>query len=126
MTRNSILRYNPRLKELVRELRKNGTLAEVFLWREIRGKTLGYEFHRQTPIDEYIVDFYCHELQLAIEVDGDSHELPDVYEEDLKRQTRLESLGVSFLRFADEDVKRHLGEVVESIRIWIEDNASAE
>ena len=111
---------------LAREVRKNGSLAEVLLWREIKGKMLGCEFHRQTPIDDYIVDFYCHELRLAIEVDGGSHESPDVYGKDLKRQARLESLGVSFLRFGDKDVKQHLGEVVESIRIWIEDNASAE
>jgi hypothetical protein len=43
------------------------------LWRQIKGQTLKYEFHRQVPIDEFIVDFYCHELKLAIEIDGDSH-----------------------------------------------------
>ena len=126
MPRNAIIPYNPRLKPLARELRKNGTLAEVLLWREIKGKTLGCEFHRQTPIGEYIVDFYCHELRLAIEIDGSSHESPTVHQNDLERQARLESLGVSFLRVADEDVKRHLGGVVESICTWIEDNASAE
>ena len=126
MPRNPILAYNPRLKRLARELRKNGTLAEVLLRREIKGKMLCYEFHRQTPIDEFIVDFYCHELRLAIEIDGSSHEAPEAYQRDLKRQARLESLGVSFLRFADQDVKQNLNEVVETIRYWIENNAPAE
>ena len=124
MPRNPILPYNPRLKQLARELRKNGTLAEALLWRELKGRALGFEFHRQLPIDDYVVDFYCHELRLAIEIDGSSHEWPEANREDVERQARLESLGVCFLRFADKDVKRHLGEVVDSIRIWIEDRVS--
>ena len=49
------------------------TLGEIALWREIKGKKLGYKFSRQIPIDQYIVDFYCKDLQLAIEVDGSIH-----------------------------------------------------
>ncbi|NIX59063.1 MAG: DUF559 domain-containing protein, partial [candidate division Zixibacteria bacterium] len=64
MPRNIIIPYNPQLKDRARELRKNPTVAEKILWREIRRKQLGYEFHRQVPINQFIVDFYCHELFL--------------------------------------------------------------
>jgi very-short-patch-repair endonuclease len=63
------------------------------------------EFHRQVPLDKFIVDFYCHELMLAIEIDGVTHGTEEAREKDLTRQARLESLGVSFLRFYDGDVK---------------------
>ena len=58
---------------MARELRQNMTLSEVLLWQEIKGKQLGIQFSRQIPIDEYIVDFYCKNLQLAVEIDGESH-----------------------------------------------------
>jgi very-short-patch-repair endonuclease len=74
MTTNKVIPYNPKLKELARELRKNSTFSEVLLWNEIKKKSMGYEFHRQVPIDEFIVVFYCHELLLAIEVDGSTHD----------------------------------------------------
>ena len=97
------------------------TLAEVLLWQELRaGQMLGYDFDRQRPIDKYIVDFYCKELQLAIEIDGSSHDHHEAVEKDTKRQTRLESLGVNFLRFDDLDVKQNLGYVLDTIQDWIE------
>lgn len=73
--RNKIIYYNPKLKEFARKLRKSSTLSEVILWQRIKKKAIkGFEFHRQVPIDQYIVDFFCHELALVIEVDGKSHE----------------------------------------------------
>lgn len=73
------------------------TLSEVLLWQELKGKQmLGYDFDRQKPIDNYIVDFYCKTLKLAIEIDGQSHENEEVAVNDTKRQKRLESLGVQF------------------------------
>lgn len=60
--RNKIIPYNPKLKEYARYLRKNSTISEVLLWKKIKNKSLGIEFHRQVPILEFIVDFYCHEL----------------------------------------------------------------
>jgi len=116
--RRRVIRYNPRLKELARELRKQSTLAEVLLWTQLkRRQLLGYRFLRQKPIDEYIVDFFCRELMLAIEVDGDSHN--EKAEEDRQRQQRLESLGIRFLRFTDRDVKTNLRGVVLAIEAWI-------
>lgn len=72
--RNQWIEYNPRLKQAARTLRKNMTLTEILLWQQIKGKQLlGYDFHRQKPIDEYVVDFYCPRLKLVLEIDGDSH-----------------------------------------------------
>ncbi len=97
------------------------TLSEVLLWQELSGKkVMGYDLDRQRPIDNYIVDFYCKKLKLAIEIDGESHGYYDVMNNDKKRQRRLESLGVRFLRFDDEYVKTDIGGVVEDIELWIE------
>ena len=82
MPRNPIIPYNPKLKERARDLKKNATFAEKILWIAIRRKQLGFEFHRQVPIDQYIVDFYCHELMLVIEVDGISHNDENVINND--------------------------------------------
>lgn len=74
MKRN-ILYYSPKLKEKAKLLRKNSTLSKVLLWRELKGKKLkGYDFHRQKPTGNYIVDFFCNEFNLVIEIDGVSHE----------------------------------------------------
>ncbi len=120
MTKNKIIPYQPFLKELARELRKNSTLAEVLLWEQIKGRNLGYQFHRQVPMDCYIVDFYCHELMLVIEVDGSSHDNEDAYKIDQERQRRLEKFGVKFLRVDDLDVKHSIENVIKSIEDYIE------
>ena len=104
--KNKIIPYNPKLKEYARQLRKNSTLAEVLLWKNIKNRALGVQFHRQVPMLEYIVDFYCHELMLAIEIDGNSHEYR--YFEDKARQDKLEDYGVQFIRFSDVDVKNNM------------------
>ncbi len=83
------------------------TFADVLLWNKLKRKRLlGYDFDRQRPIDEYIVDFYCEDLMLAIEVDGETHNRPLADVRDQRRQRRLESLGVRFLRFTDLEVDR--------------------
>jgi len=89
LLRRKIIPYNPKLKPLAKKLRNNMTLSEVLLWNELKGKRiLGYDFDRQKPIDNYIVDFYCKELFLAIEVDGDSHYHDDAPIKDAIRQKR--------------------------------------
>jgi len=121
--RNKIIPYNPKLKQIARMLRKNSTLSEILLWQEIRNKVMmGYQFHRQVPINEFIADFYCHELKLVIEIDGDSHDFK--YTKDRKRQEKLESLGVRFLRFEDLVVKQSMGYVLDEIYYWINDYES--
>lgn len=90
------------------------SLAEVLLWDELKQKKIaGYDFDRQRPIDEYILDFYCKDLLLAIEVDDESHD--HKFEYDQKRQKRLESFGVSFSRFSEEEVKYDMENVLDTI-----------
>ena len=99
------------------------TMAEALLWNELKQKRmLGHDFDRQRPIDNFIVDFYCKDLQLAIEVDGNSHHSDEAFEKDKIRQKRLEDLGVKFLRFDDQDVKKQMSAVVKEIEDWIINN----
>jgi len=123
MKSRNIIPYNPKLKGLAKRLRANMTFSEVILWSHLKQKKmLGYDFDRQRPIDNYIVDFYCKELKLAIEIDGASHELEEVWMRDMQRQERLEELGVRVLRFQDEQVLRDIEGVMLSIQLWIEEN----
>ena len=84
----------------------------------------GLDFDRQRPINNFIVDFYCKELNLAIEIDGDSHDCK--YEEDFKGQEKLESLGVKFLRFLDIDIKKDMSNVLREIEHWVLEHKSSE
>ncbi len=113
MTKNDIIPYRRDLKEKARVLRKDSTLSEILLWQEIRKKALGVQFHRQVPILDYIVDFYCHELKIAIEIDGDSHEWKVNY--DKKRIARLNEVGVQVIIFDDLDVKKDMNWVLNQI-----------
>ncbi len=97
------------------------TLNEILLWEQLKGKKiLGYDFHRQKPIDNYVVDFFCPKLKLAVEIDGESH--TDNQEKDEKRQKKIESYGITFLRFSSLDIMTNLEGVCESIKGWIEEN----
>ncbi|MEW6193671.1 MAG: DUF559 domain-containing protein [Bacteroidota bacterium] len=107
--------YNQKLKQLSRDLRNNSTLSEVLLWNELKArKLMGYQFMRQKPVNNFILDFYCSKLKLAIEIDGDSHLGKENY--DKLRQSEIEELGIEFLRFNDKDVKKNLNNVLQSIR----------
>jgi very-short-patch-repair endonuclease len=122
--KRKIIPYNPELKELAKELRRNMTLSEVLLWNELKQKKiLGYDFDRQRPIGNFIVDFYCKELSLAIEIDGKSHIYR--YDYDDERQRILEKLGVRFLRFEDIQVKKNITNVLRVIEDCIERNRSS-
>ena len=124
MSCRKIISYNPKLKELSRQLRNNSTFAEVLLWNQIKKKQIrGYQFLRQKPIDNYIVDFFCYELMLVIEIDGETHNYK--VEKDQVRQNRLESLGINLLRFLDIDVKRNMNGVLQTLNTWINNFESA-
>lgn len=115
------LPYDPALRKLARELRNNSTLSEALLWQQVkRGQRLGFDFHRQKPIDRYIVDFFSSDLMLAVEIDGDSHKLKG--SEDEQRQSQLEALGIRFLRFEDKAVKADIDAVLLAIDAWIAAN----
>ena len=119
--KRKIIPYNSELKPLAKNLRRNMTLSEVLLWNELRRKQmLGFDFDRQRPIGNYIVDFYCKELMLAIEIDGDTHTYR--YDYDEERQNSLEKLGIHFLRFDDLEVKKNMNNVLRVIEDWITKN----
>jgi very-short-patch-repair endonuclease len=107
-------------KEKRRVHRKNMPLAETILWSKLRGKNLsGLKFRRQYSIGMFIVDFYCPELRLAVELDGESHFIEGAAERDKTRQAYIESTGITFLRFTNQDVYDRLegviGKIVEKI-----------
>ena len=112
--KNKLIPYKSFLKELARNLRQNSTFSEVLLWQKIKQRSFGVQFHRQVPMLNYIVDFYCHEIQLAIEIDGNSHEYK--YFDDLKRQGEIEKYGVNFLRFTDSEIKNDMFSVEMAIK----------
>jgi very-short-patch-repair endonuclease len=119
--RRKIILYNPQLKKKARELRNNSTTSEIKLWMFLKNKQmLSYDFHRQKPLDEYVVDFFCNELMLAIEIDGLSHHNSEEY--DTERQRKLETLGIRFLRFEDDEVFYNIEKVLKTIEEWIDKN----
>jgi len=124
LTKNKIIPYDPELKQLARKLRNNMAFSEVLLWHQIRKRALGYQFHRQVPVVKYIVDFYCHELMLAIEIDGSYHNHPEVSVSDLARQKELENVGIHFLRFGNNEIKNDINNVLQAIQDWIQLNNS--
>jgi len=118
MKHKNIIPYNHNFVEKARELRNNSTYTERLLWKYLKRKRLkGYDFDRQKPIDNYIVDFFCNELMLAIEIDGISHLNKNEY--DNNRQQILEELGIAVLRFDGYEVINNLDGVLTSIVTWI-------
>jgi len=96
------------------------TFSEVKLWNELKnGKMMGYDFDRQRPIGNFIVDFFCKDLQLALEVDGITHEDEKIILKDEIRQKALEVLGVTFLRFDALLVINKVESVLKEIENWI-------
>lgn len=115
------LPYNQNLKEFSRRLRNNSTLGEILLWKQLRaGKISGYTFNRQKPLGNYIVDFYCKPLKLVIEVDGGYHFEEEQKILDKERQSILEEMGLKFLRFHDEEIRKDMQQVLKKIRSFIE------
>ncbi len=94
------------------------TLAEILLWKRLKGKQLcGYDFDRQRPPGRRIVDFYCKELKLAVDVDGSVHDF--TRNKDEARQREIEALGVTLLRSWNYDVKHDIRSVLKKIEVWI-------
>lgn len=81
----------------------------------------GYDFHRQKPIDNYIVDFYCNKLNLVIELDGLTHQWEETFEKDKLKQKRLEESGFKVIRFSDDEVINDIDNVLRVIRFYIEE-----
>ena len=100
-----------------KELRKNLTPAETFLWKHLKAKQLeGRKFHKQHSIDWFIVDFYCPSEKLIIELDGQGHMNPAAHAYDEKRTEHIENLGLKVIRFENKMVFENLPSVLEEIK----------
>ena len=96
--------YNKKSEqEKRRQLRNNMTYCEKIVWLHLRKRQLGYRFLRQYSVDHFVIDFYCPELKLAVELDGNVHEIPDQKEYDEARQKYLEKFGIQFIRITNEE-----------------------
>ena len=105
-----------KLYQFGRELRQESTEAEKLLWAELRSRKLnGLKFRRQHPLDKFIVDFYCNERKLVIELDGSVHDKKINKEYDDARTAMLAGLNIIVLRFKNEDVTNNLKEVIRKI-----------
>lgn len=112
--------YNKNLKIFARSNKNDPTYGEIKLWKNLRNQQLlGYKFRRQYPVNKYILDFYCHELKLCIEIDGSTHEFERI-DKDKIRDERLRGLGIYTLRFREYDVLRNINDVLETICAYID------
>jgi len=102
-------------------LRNNVTLTESILWEEVRNKKLGVKFRRQHPLGAYVVDFYCHELRLVIELDGEYH--TSIHQQGVDQEKDLELLGSgsTVLRINDKEVLEKLPGVIELLKLTVSD-----
>src|SRR3954463_10302091 len=114
--RRKIIPYNPKLKQLARDLRNDSTLGEVLLWKAINNKQMhGFDFHRQKPLLNYIVDFYCYELELVIEVDGLYHTWEKQDQKDIARDKDLGAYGLTVIRFTEHEARKDMQNVLRTI-----------
>lgn len=109
------LPFNPKLKQRAGELRKAGNLSEVLFWNQVKNKNFfNLDFDRQKIIGNYIVDFYCKDLGVVIEIDGGSHDEKQEY--DKERDNYLESFGLKIFHIQDIEVKKNLDGVLGFLR----------
>ncbi len=107
----------PEMLKIAGDLRKQMTPAEKILWEQLRNRKLsGFRFRRQHPISEFIVDFFCYEMMLVIEIDGAVHDTPYQKERDTERSTILKDLGIKEIRFRNKDVMQNLENVLAKIK----------
>lgn len=114
------LPYNINLKEFSRKLRNNSTPGEILPWQKLRaGSMMNYTFNRQKPLDRYIVDFYCKPLNLVIEIDGSYHFETEQKIKNKERQQMLEKMGLNFLRFSEQEIRKDMDVVLKAIENYI-------
>ena len=114
------LRIHPAIRQFARELRKPQTPAETTLWNLLRNRNLKYKFRRQHPIDFFIIDFYCAEAKLLIEIDGSSHLEKEQQGYDQARTEYLEARGYKVIRFTNDNVRYNIHAVVTAIMEEVE------
>ena len=114
----------PVIMKLAGELRNAATHAEKVLWQHLKGKKmLGFKFRRQHAVDQFILDFFCYEALLAIEVDGEVHNDASQAERDDERTKLLNSFGITVLRFTNEQVENNINSVVKEIHDFLEEHS---
>lgn len=106
----------PILFQRAQDLRKRETEAEKILWEKLSNKQLGVKFRRQHPLYRFIVDFYCHELRLVIELDGSIHDLAEQADYDELRTMLINQLDIKVIRFRNDEIFDDLDKVLETIR----------
>lgn len=103
-------------------LRNNETKAEKILWEKLRSNQLkGHKFRRQHPISLFIADFYCHQLKLIIEVDGQYHNAPEQIKKDDERTQSLQDNGMKIIRFTNCEIENNIGKVITQIGVIIDE-----
>jgi len=108
---------SPEIFRKAEYLRNNMTEAEKLLWNRLRKTQLGVRFKAQQPVNQFIVDFYCHKAKLAIEVDGDNHKYNQEY--DQGREAEIKKFEVKIIRFTNKEIFEDLNNVIEKIRLNI-------
>ena len=103
------------LFEKAKDLRKRMTKAEEILWMHLKKGISGYKFRRQHPIATYIADFFCYQLKLIVEVDGSVHNISEIISNDITRQTDLEKLGSTVIRFTNVEIFEQVDVVLNKI-----------
>ncbi|MFC5624610.1 endonuclease domain-containing protein [Algoriphagus winogradskyi] len=112
---------SPEIFRRAKELRMRLTPAESVLWERLRANRLnGLLFRRQHPVSKYILDFYCHQYQIGIELDGEIHDQSDQKVRDIARQEDLNALGIYIIRFKNHFVIQEVEEVLRLILMEIE------
>jgi very-short-patch-repair endonuclease len=107
-------KVSARQLERAKELRREMTPAEKILWKHLKANRLnGLHFRRQQIVHGYYPDFYCHQHELIVEVDGGIHELQKEY--DAEREEYLKSLGFRIIRFRNEEITKNLNGVLQRI-----------
>lgn len=97
-------------------MRAKSTQAEKILWERLRNSKLGFKFFRQYSVTGYVIDFYCPEKHLAIEIEGLIHNKPENKKYDNYRYRYLEAFSIKFLKFSNEKIYKEIGSVVEIIK----------
>jgi adenine-specific DNA-methyltransferase len=109
-------KLDPQLLEFAKSMRHTATDAEHLMWQLLRAKRfMNLKFRRQHVIEPYIVDFYCHEIGLIVELDGTQHGTDDAIEYDAERTKFLEALDLTVVRYWNHDVLRQMDVVLEDL-----------
>jgi very-short-patch-repair endonuclease len=120
LDKNMYFRAKPDIMETAKLLRNDMTYHEKLLWEKLKGKQIcGVRFRRQHPINFFIADFYCHEVMLVVEVDGEIHY--DKIDYDDGRSAEMEKFGIKVIRFTNIEIENRIEEVINRIETTVKE-----